>query len=110
MSSNFCQIPLLTSELSALGRQNNILSCGHSSAFFLIGSSSFFQVTRTIIKSGQSLNLGHIRPWTAKLAALERLGKSPLTYNGRNVVATLANSILIGSSSFLQVTSTCIKA
>ena len=29
---------------------------------FLIGSSSFFQVTRTTIKSGQSSNLGQIGP------------------------------------------------
>ena len=76
---------------------------------FLIGTSSFFQVTRTTIKSGQSSNLGQIEPRAAELAALERLDKSPLTYNGRNVVATPANSFSIGSSSFLQVTSTCIK-
>ena len=45
-----------------------------------------------------------------ELAALERLEKSPWTYNGRNVVNTLAPSFLIGSSSFLQVTRTTIKA
>ena len=44
---------------------------------FLIGSPSFFQVTRTIIKSGQSLNLGQIGPSAAELAALEHLEKSP---------------------------------
>ena len=44
---------------------------------FLIGSSSYLQVTRTTIKSRTSLNLGQIRPRTAELAALERLEKSP---------------------------------
>ena len=44
---------------------------------FLIGSSSWFmQVTRTTIKSQMSLKFGQIRPWTAELAALERL-KNP---------------------------------
>ena len=32
------------------------------------------------------------------------------TYNGRNIVSTLAPSFLIGSSSFLQVRRTTIKA
>ena len=53
---------------------------------------------------------GQIGPRTAELAALERLEKSPLTYNGRNLVNTLAPSFLIGSSSFLQVSRTCMKA
>ena len=36
MSSNFCQIPPVTCELSVLERKKiNILSCGHSSAFIL---------------------------------------------------------------------------
>ena len=38
---------------------------------FLIRSSSFFQVTRTIIKSGQSSNLELIGQRAAELAALE---------------------------------------
>ena len=45
-----------------------------------------------------------------ELAALERLEKSSSTYNGRNVVNTLGPSFLDGSSSFLQVTRTTIKA
>ena len=57
-----------------------------------------------------SSKFGQIRPWTAVLAALERLKKSPKTYNGRNVMTTLAPSYLIGTSSFLQETGTCIKA
>ena len=44
---------------------------------FLIGSSSILQVIRTIITVRMSSKYGHIRPWTAELAALERLDKSP---------------------------------
>ena len=44
---------------------------------FLIGSSSYLQVTRTTIISRTSSNLGQIRSRTAELAALERLEKSP---------------------------------
>ena len=40
---------------------------------FLIGSSSFLQVTRTSTKSRICSKFGQIRPWTAELAALERL-------------------------------------
>ena len=42
---------------------------------FLIGFSSFLQITRTTIKSGMSSKFGQIGPWTAELAALERLIK-----------------------------------
>ena len=44
---------------------------------FLIGSSSFLQVRRTVIKSGLSSKFDQIGPWTAELAALGRLEKSP---------------------------------
>ena len=71
-------------------------------------SSSCLQVTRTTIKSGLSYKFSLIGPCTAELAALERLKNSPYTYNGRTVVNTLAPSLLIGSSSFLQKTGTCI--
>ena len=57
-----------------------------------------------------SSNFSQIRPRTAELAALERLKKFPKTYNGENLVSTLAPLFLIGSSSFLQVTRTTIKA
>ena len=53
---------------------------------FLIGSSSFLQVTRTSIPSQRSSKLGQIGPKTAEPAAIKRLEKSPLTYNGKNVV------------------------
>ena len=36
------------------------------------------------------------------------MAKLPLSYNGENVVATLATSFLIGSSSFLGITRTTI--
>ena len=44
---------------------------------FLIGSSSFLQVRRTTIKSWTGPKFDQIEPWTAELAALERLEKSP---------------------------------
>ena len=43
---------------------------------FLIQSSSFFHVTRTVIRSRMGTKLGEIQPWTAELAALEHLKKS----------------------------------
>ena len=75
---------------------------------FSTGSSSFFQVRRTTLKSGQSSNLRQICPRAAELAALERIEKFPYTYNGRNLVNTLAPSFLIGCSLFLQETRTCV--
>ena len=68
---------------------------------FLIGSSSFLQVRRTTIRSRMSSKFDQIGPWTAELAALERLEKSPYTYNGGNLLNNLAPLFLIGSSSFL---------
>ena len=44
---------------------------------FLIGSFSFFQVTRTTLKSGQSSNLRQIGPRAVELAALDRIEKFP---------------------------------
>ena len=44
---------------------------------FFIGSSSFLQLTRTTIKSWTSSKFDQIRSWTAELAALESLEKSP---------------------------------
>ena len=61
---------------------------------FLIGSSSFLQVTRSTIKAWMGLKFGQIRLCTVGLAALGRFKKSPKTYNGRNVVTTLVLSIL----------------
>ena len=53
---------------------------------------------------------GEIQLGSYELAAFERLGKSPETYIGRNIVTTHRQSFLYGSSSFLQVTSPTIKA
>ena len=44
---------------------------------FLIGSSSYLQITRPSITSRTSSKFGQIGPRTAELAALERLEKSP---------------------------------
>ena len=44
---------------------------------FLIGSSSYLQVTRTSITSRTSSKFGQIGLRTTELAALERLEKSP---------------------------------
>ena len=51
-----------------------------------------------------------IRSGTYELPALERLEKSLLTKNGRNVVTTLVLFILNGSSLFLHTIRTTIKA
>ena len=77
---------------------------------FLFGSSLFLQVTSTTIKSRMGSEFSKIGPGTYELAALERLEKSPMTYNGRNVVTTLVPSFLDRSSSFLQITRPTIKA
>ena len=45
---------------------------------FLIGSSSYLQVTRAYITSRTSSKFGQIGPRTAELAALERLEKIPI--------------------------------
>ena len=44
---------------------------------FLIGSSLFLQVTRTMITSCMGSKFGRIRTGTYEFAALERLEKSP---------------------------------
>ena len=47
---------------------------------FLIGSSSFLEVTRTTIKSGMGSKFSKIRQGSAELASLERLEKSQDLY------------------------------
>ena len=63
---------------------------------FLIGSSSYWQVTRTSITARTSSKLCQIGARTAELAALERLEKSPQTYNGSSFIFYLINLILAG--------------
>ena len=87
---------------------NNVVTALAST--FLIGSSSFFHLTRTNIKAWMSLKFCRIRPRTYELAALKGLEKSPMTYNGRNVATILVLSILNGSHLFLQIRRTTIKA
>ena len=56
---NFCHIPPLTTELSAFEKLTyNIVAILVPS--FMIGSSSFLQVTRTTIKCRKILNFGQI--------------------------------------------------
>ena len=62
------------------------------------------------MRSRMCSKFGKIRPWTAELAALERLKKSSLTYNGKDVVNAPVPSFLMGSSSFLQATRTAIRS
>ena len=79
MSLNLGRIPPLTPELAALERLKktsyNLVSTLAPS--FLIGSSSYLQVSRTSIISRTSSNFSQIRPRTAELAALELLKKFP---------------------------------
>ena len=79
MSSNVGQIPPPTLELSALGRlKKSMYNVVNTLVpLFLIGSSSYLQVTRTSITSGTSSKFSQIRPRTAEVAALELLEKSP---------------------------------
>ena len=77
---------------------------------FWIVSTSFLQATSKLIISWMGSKFSSIRPGTYELPALERLEKSPLTYNGRNVVTTLVLSILNGSSSFLHTIRTTFNA
>ena len=62
------------------------------------------------MRSRVSSKFGKIRPWTVELAALERLKKSLLTYNGKDIVNAPAPSFLMGSSSFLHATRTAIRS
>ena len=77
---------------------------------FLMGSSSYLQVTRTSITPRTSSKFCQIGPRTAELAALERMEKSPKTYNGEKNVITFSLLFLIGFFSYLQVMRTCIRA
>ena len=81
--------------------------------FVLIGSSSFKQVIRKTIKARMGRKFYQIKLRTADTAALEHLEKSPLNYNGRNVMTTPMNLVpvfLDGSFVFLQLTRTTINA
>ena len=64
----------------------------------------------TCIRARTSSNFGLLGPLAAELAALERLKKSPLAYNGKNDVSTFSRLFLIGSFSYLQVMITYTRA
>ena len=76
MSSKFGQMrPLVSMATDRVIMGENVVST--LAPYFLIGSSSYLQVTRTSITSRTSSKFGQIGPRTAELAALERLEKSP---------------------------------
>ena len=62
------------------------------------------------MRAWMSSKFGPIRPRTTELAALERMKKIPLTYNGENDVIIFSPLFLIGSFSYFQVMRTCIRA
>ena len=64
----------------------------------------------TCMRARRSSKFSQIRQPTSELAALERLKKSPYSYNGKNDVATFSQLLLIGSVSYLQVTMTYMRA
>ena len=79
MGSKFSKIRLRTTELAAIERlekskYNDVTTLA---PLFLIGSSSFLQVTRTAIKSWMGLKFGQIILGTVEFAALEHQEKSP---------------------------------
>ena len=75
MSSKFGQMrPLVSMATIQLNGENVVSTLAPS---FLIGSSSYLQVTRTSIIYRTSSKFGQIGLRTAELAALERLKKSP---------------------------------
>ena len=57
-----------------------------------------------------TLKFGQIGPPSAEKAAIERLKKSPYTYNDENGVATFSQLFLIRHFSYLQVMMTYIRA
>ena len=66
--------PLVSMATDSYNGENVVSTLAPS---FLIGSSSYLQVTRTSITSRTSSLLGQIGPMTADLAALERMKKIP---------------------------------
>ena len=78
MSSNFGQIPPPTTVICPCASEKFIYNVVSTLApLFLVGSSAYWEVTRTFITSRTSSKFGQIGPRTAELAALERLEKSP---------------------------------
>ena len=84
--------------------------CEHSSTYIFDQIFFILSCNKDSHEIWMSSNFGKIRPWTADLAALECLKKSPFTYNGKAVVNAPAPSFLMGSSSFLHATRTAIRS
>ena len=78
MSSNFGQIPTPNTRVICPCESERLLYnvVTTLAPSFLIGSSSYLQVTKTSITSRTSTKFGKIEPRTAELAALERLEKT----------------------------------
>ena len=76
---------------------------------FLIGSASNLQVIKTVIKSGASSISVQTGLFTSELLVLERWNIFSYLY-GENIVRRIALSLLINSSSNLQVIRTAIKS
>ena len=71
---------------------------------FLIGSSSYLQVTRTYITSRTSSKLGQIGPMTAALAALGRLKKkSPYILKAKSNFTLFIFKYIYTRSDFKQM-------
>ena len=78
ISSNFGQIPTPTQVICPCTSEKLMYNVVNTLApTFSMGSSAFLQVTRTTIKYRTSSKFDQIQPWTAELAVLESLEKSP---------------------------------
>ena len=99
MSSNFDQIRPLTAELSALECLKNILCCGHSCIFV------FQWIFFILAGNKDNYNISHEFEFRPDPFSDCRVS-CPLVFENSIfcIVATLAPSILIGSSSFLEAT------
>ena len=88
MSSNFGQIPLLTTELAALERLKN--RCRHFFSvaidqihFKFVGNEDMHNISNEFeFRPDWTTNYGVICPWTSK--------NTPKTYNGKDAVSTLS--------------------
>ena len=108
MTLKFSQIQLLVSMVTdrvMIEKTVSPLFLG----FFFIRSLSYLQVTMTCMRARMSSNFGLIGLLTAELAALERLKKSPMAYNGEKDVSSFSRLFLIGTFSYLQVMITYMR-
>ena len=71
--------------------------CEHCSTYIFDWIFFILSCNKDSHEDRMSSKFGKIRPWTAELAALERLKKSPLTYNGKDIVNAPAPSFRMRS-------------